>query len=226
MSLPATTGATTKRDLIVDELRRLILSGELARDARLPQDELAARFSSSITPVREALRALEAEGLVVSAPHRGTRVAGIDVDRVTATYVVRRLVEGHAVARAASRLTRRDLARAEELVAAVEAATEPVDVRAANRDLHFFLYERCGLPGLVEQITGLWASFPWDLALGSPERGAAAHAEHRAILAALREGDAEAARRACEDHIASGFAGILERLTGRSGPDPFDLDSD
>lgn len=216
----------TKRDLIVEELRRLILSGDLPRGERLRQDDLATRFRASITPVREALRALEAEGLAVSEPHRGVRVAGIDLERVTATYVVRRLTEGYAVARATTRLTLRDLRRLEELVEAVAASSDPVERRATNRELHFLLYRRCGLPGMVEQIESLWAAFPWDVSLGSEERARASDAEHRALLAALRAGDPEAARAAAEEHIRTGFADLQERLTGSAGPDPFDLDAD
>jgi len=216
----------TKRDLIVEELRRLILSGELPRGERLRQDDLAARFRASITPVREALRALEAEGLAVSEPHRGVRVAGIDLERVTATYVVRRLTEGYAVARATTRLTLRDLRRLEELVEAVASSEDPVERRATNRELHFLLYRRCGLPGMVEQIEALWATFPWDVSLGSEERAAQSDAEHRVLLSALRSGDPEAARAAAEEHIRTGFADLRERLTGSAGPDPFELDAD
>lgn len=220
------TPPATKRDLIVEELRRLILSGELPRGERLRQDDLAARFNASITPVREALRALEAEGLAVSEPHRGVRVAGIDLDRVTATYVVRRLTEGYAVARATTRLSLRDLRRVEDLVEAVAVASDPVERRALNRELHFTLYHRCGLPGLVEQVEGLWAAFPWDVSLASEERARASDAEHRVLLAALRAGDPQAARAAAEDHIRSGFVDLQQRLTGSAGPDPFELDAD
>ena len=105
----------TKRDQIVDELRRRILSGDLARGERMPQDELARQFGASITPVREALRLLEAEGLVLSEPHRGVRVCGVDVDEVTATYIVRRLTESYAMRRATLRVSRRDLAQARRM---------------------------------------------------------------------------------------------------------------
>src|SRR5690554_4237286 len=81
----------TKLDQIVDSLRRMILSGEVERGARLRQDALAEQFSSSITPVREALRVLESEGLVVAEPHRGVRVAAVDPTRVETIYILRRL---------------------------------------------------------------------------------------------------------------------------------------
>ena len=217
-----------KRDRIVDELRRRILAGALPRGARLPQDELARDFGASSTPVREALRLLEAEGLVVAEPHRGVRVAGVDLAQVTATYVVRRLVESYAMRRATLRLSRRDLARARELLerAAVDPAVDPGAARDRNRAFHFLLYDRCGMPELVERIAAMWQAFPWDLMLDSDDRAAASHREHLDLLAALETGDPDAVAAATERHLSNGFAAIRRQLTGGEGPDPFGLDVD
>jgi DNA-binding GntR family transcriptional regulator len=220
--------AATKRDSIVDQLRRLILSGELERGERLPQDELASRFNSSITPVREALRALEAEGLAVSVPHRGTRVAALDFERVKANYLVRRLVEAYALRRAVTRISARDLRLVRAIVEEIETSTAAGNselARDANRRFHFFFYDRCGIPALSAQIAQLWATFPWDLALSSPERSTQSSAEHRELLAAVETGDADLAAACVEMHIAHGFAAITRRL-GQPDLDPFDVDVD
>ena len=220
---------TTKSERIVDELRRLILSGELPRGARMQQDELALRFEASITPVREALRVLAAEGLVVGEPHRGVRVASVDVDRVKAVYVMRRLVESYAMQRATQRITRRDLAIARRLITETEAsalAGDLASVRETNRAFHFLFYDRCGMPGLRHEICGLWRSFPWDLLHGGEGRALASVAEHRGILDAVERGDLAAVAAATEEHIARGFADLPAALTGVAGPDPFDLDVD
>ena len=76
---------------------------------RLQQDEVAARFQVSITPVREALRQLEVDGLVISEPHRGVIVRPFDMDDIKAAYVMRRLIEPYAFARASRRLSRLDV---------------------------------------------------------------------------------------------------------------------
>lgn len=223
-------GPITKRDTVVDDLRRRILSGELPRGARLPQDELARHYAASITPVREALRLLEAEGLLVSEPHRGARVAGVDLDRIKATYVVRRLVETYAMQRATTRMTLRDLTQARATVARMAEAARVGDVaafRADNRAFHFFLYERCGMPGLTQQIVSTWQSFPWDLMLDDSERIHQSHREHVQILEALEGGDPAEVAAATEAHIAQGFLSIAARFAD-DGPlvDPFDLDAD
>src|SRR5699024_12669834 len=92
--------------MIVIGLRRKILSRDLDRGERLRQDEVAEWFNASITPVREALRILEAEGLVTSEAHRGVRVAGVHVDRLKSLYVTRRRTATFAIARATTRIPR------------------------------------------------------------------------------------------------------------------------
>lgn len=220
-----------KRDHIVENLRRRILSGELPRGSRMPQDELARQYDASITPVREALRLLEAEGLLVSEPHRGARVAGVAIDQIKATYVVRRLVESYAMQRVTTRLSTRDLNQARALITRMENASDHGDVetfRADNRTFHFFFYERCGMPALTQQIFSMWQAFPWDLMLDSPERTQQSHGEHLEILHALDLGDVERVAAATEAHIAEGFKCIALRLSDSEEPilDPFILDVD
>jgi DNA-binding GntR family transcriptional regulator len=231
MYVKASTG--TKRDVIVQELRSLIIGGDLERGSRMQQDELARRFDSSITPVREALRLLEAEGLVVSEPHRGVRVASVDLERIKAKYVTRRLLESYAMQRATRRMSRRDLDLARELMDAAAAEAHhpetPGDrgaLRTANTAFHFFFYDRCAMPGLAAEIAALWDTFPWDLLLGEEGRGRASAAEHQAIYDAVIAGDLEAVAQTTEVHIANGYAALHRHLTGEDGPDPFDLDVD
>jgi DNA-binding GntR family transcriptional regulator len=219
----------TKRDQIVDELRRLILSGELARDARLPQDELARRFNASITPVREAMRLLEAEGLVVAQPHRGVRVAGVDIDRIKGLYIVRRLTESYAMRRAVDRVSPHDLAAAERLLVQMQeraAAGDSVAVREMNREFHFLFYQRCGLPALCAEIAAMWRSFPWDLMLSTQARLEESQCEHQRILAAVRAGDHDATAALTEAHIMHGYLSIAEHVGGGPTSDPFDVHVD
>lgn len=220
-------GSGTKRDRIVDELRRRILAGDLPRGERLRQDELARDFGASITPVREALSRLAAEGLVVAEQHRGVRVAGVDLEQVTATYALRRLTEAYAVRRATLRVSRRDLARARALLDdADHDHVDPAAARERNRAFHFLLYDRCGMPALTGRIATMWQAFPWDLTLHSAERSAAGRREHAAILDAVADGDPDRAAAATEQHIARGFRSVLDRLGVPGGPDPFDVETD
>lgn len=219
----------TKRDAIVEALRADILGGRLPRGARVQQAEIAERFRTSITPVREALRRLEAEGLLVGAPHQGLRVATADRGQIKATYVVRRLVEPYAMQRAARRVSRRDLSRAEGLLEEMLEAYDRGDgvaVRASNQGFHFLFYDRCGIPQLADEIRVLWQAFPWDLLLEGSDRTPASVAEHRGMLDAATAGDLDAVAAATEQHLRSGFLALWERMTGSPTPDPFELDVD
>ena len=138
--------------------------------------------------------------------------------------------------RATLRLSRRDLARARALLDAGPAGGDPgpldpgpVDLGSArdrNREFHFLLYERCGMPELTERIAAMWQAFPWDLMLDSEARAAASHREHLDRPAALETGDPDAVAAATERHLSNGFAAIRRQLTGGQGPDPFGLDVD
>jgi DNA-binding GntR family transcriptional regulator len=214
--------ARTKLMRIVQELRRRILIGEIPRGARLRQDELAAEFGVSITPVREALRVLESERLVVSEPHKGVRTAGVDLDRVEGIYVARRLLESFAVRRATMRMSRNDIAEQRAILEAMRGDDPAIDRRAENRRFHFAFYERAEIPELVAQIEHLWDAFPWDLLLDHPGRASTSHDEHELILRAVEQGDPLAAAAALEEHIAHSFAAIRGALVGDSTPDPFD----
>ena len=221
--------AIMKRELIAEDLRRRILSNELARGTPLRQDELARQLSSSITPVREALRILESEGMVVSQPHKGVRVAGLDLERTTATYIVRRLVESYAMRRATLRLTPLDIHEAGNLVEEMRRSVEVVDTvryRGLNRDFHFLFYDRCGIPALRDQITSMWRAFPWDLSLDRVERDGESLQEHREIMRSIESGDLDEVAKATERHLERGFRSVLSRSTRDHLQDPFDLHVD
>lgn len=221
--------ASTKRDKVVLGLRRKILGRELERGERLRQDEVAEWFKASITPVREALRILEAEGLVTSEAHRGVRVAGVDVERLKSLYITRKLTETFAIARATTRISRHELRQAEKLLDDLDVASAKGDAMARNtrnEEFHFFFYDRCGLPALRDDIATRWQAFPWDLTLDSTDRLNQVHSEHNAIVEAVKRVDPEAAADHLGQHIAHGFLRLAEATTGESVADPFDLDSD
>lgn len=217
----------TKRDLVARELRAMIASGDLPRGERIHQDDLAARFATSITPVREALRQLEAEGLLVGEPHRGVRVSETNVNEQLGVYVSRRLLEPFAAQLATQRVSRRDLARARELVRAMHEAGQQGDLatlREANRDFHFLIYEHCEIPSLVAIIESNWAAFPWDTIEVLDPRAVRSVDEHAEILAAMERGDVADVGRQLERHIARSYHDLVEHLTGTPpGEDPFDV---
>ncbi len=219
----------TKRDQIAAEVRRMISDGDLPRGSRLQQDVLASMFKTSITPVREALRLLEAEGAIVGQPHRGVRVADADYDQVKTVYLLRRLLEPYAMRRAARRLSPRDIDLAERLVKEMEeakAAGDRATFNATNHQFHFLFYAKCGNDGLAAEIETLWQKYPWDVLQVLDTRAEASSDEHRAMLVATRSGDAEALVAATEQHLARSFAALAKHMTGLEVSDPYDVDND
>ncbi|MDO8211658.1 GntR family transcriptional regulator [Conexibacter sp. CPCC 206217] len=217
----------TKAGRIADELREIIASGQIERGTRLHQDVLAKQFDASITPVREALKLLQAEGLLEAQPHRGVRVAQPNVDEIASIYVMRRLVEPHAARRAARRLSRRDYDIARRLNEEYAAASSQEQARRArqlNHDFHFVVYNACGLPTLVAEIERLWTGFPW--ATLQVRRGRQnSYDEHLRMLEALIADDQPAIQQLFESHITRGFASLMEHIDPTRTMDPFDDES-
>ena len=217
--------STTKASQIADELREAIAAGEIAQGTRLQQDELSARFSTSITPVREALRQLQAEGLLVGEPHRGVAVASPDLEQITSIYVLRRLIEPFAAQRSARRLSKLDFERAYGVNAQLAKAQKAGDERAArrlNREFHWVFYEACGLPTLVGEIERLWAAFPWAALQVRKTYAVASFRKHEEMLAAVVADDQPLIGSLFEQHIASGYLALVEDL-GAEATDPFEI---
>lgn len=216
----------TKRDLIADELRRQINTGELASGSKVAQGVLAQRFETSITPVREAFGLLEAEGMLVSEPHQGVRVATADISQVQTVYLIRQLVEPYVVQRAVWNMSPRDLHVVTSLHEKMAELVDTADADAFNKlnlAFHFAFFERCGDDGLRAEITNLWKRYPWDLLRVLEIRSAQSHEEHAAILDAARCGDLEAVATAARNHIRTGYLTLAERLAGETRPDPFPI---
>src|SRR5262245_57342905 len=115
----------TAQGLVLTSVRDGILRGVLEPGARLRQEELAEVFGTSRIPIREALRALEYEGLVASEPNRGFSVATLDADDVEEAYDLRILLEGHAIRLALPLVTEEDLEELEPLFAHMQTAADP-----------------------------------------------------------------------------------------------------
>lgn len=195
----------------------MITTGELKPGAPIRQDALAERLDVSRVPLREALKILEGEGLVVHEAHRGYFVAVLSMADLREIYRIRELLEAEAVRAAGGRLTPEVLAELEAAQDEVERAGEAGDVAAmaaANRRFHFMLFERAGMPRLVRLITTLWDATDAYRSLyygGTPNRERVVH-EHRAVLAALREGDVEAAVEWLDRHRAHAVATLRDVL--------------
>jgi DNA-binding GntR family transcriptional regulator len=188
----------TAQEAVLAELRGEIAAGRLRPGEQVRQDALAERFGVSRVPLREALKILEGEGAVTYAPHRGYFVAELSLADLEEVYRIRELLEEEAVRAAVARLSDGDLDDLANLVFLCERAAEDGDVAAmtaANRRLHFALYEASDRPRLVRLVRILWDATDVYRALYYAEAAnrARVEAEHRGVLAALRRRDADTA---------------------------------
>jgi len=198
----APPGYVSKTDMVAALIRQLIITGELAAGGQLRQRDLAQRFGVSQTPVREALRRLESEGLVVGDAHRGFTVVEPDDGPVEENFQIRAALESLGASLAARKIDAGGIGALRDLNDRMRALADG-DPRYAdlNRDFHFMVYEHAGSPLLLSLMRLLWASLH-----GGP-RVSRTHAEsarqHDAIIDALSAGDAAAASARTYQHIMS-----------------------
>lgn len=215
-----TETATPIRDMSQgqDAYQRLIAeirTGALLPGGRLTETELAARLGISRTPVREAIRALEADGLVVHVPRVGASIRRLTYPEVTELYEMRCVLEGTA-ARLAARVAS-DVELSELDTISGEMALAQGDVGRLfdlNRQFHRTMLDAARNRFLVDAVQALEKTM---LILGPSTMGIAgriadAQAEHEAVLAALHARDADAAEALMRKHINAAHAIRLRQL--------------
>jgi DNA-binding GntR family transcriptional regulator len=198
----------TKEEQVADFLREGIISGRIPRGARLKQQELATMLNTSITPVREALKLLAAEGYVLGDSYRGATVAPFDIEASSEVLHLRILLETQLVRGAAQRVTSADIAELKLVGSEFASAFERGDneaARAANYRFHHRMFEIAQMPQTLHFVQILWARYPFDLINRLKGRVGRAADEHDDLLAALIAGDAAAAMLATRQHIEAGF---------------------
>jgi DNA-binding GntR family transcriptional regulator len=208
-------------DKLASDLERRVLNGDIPSGTRLRQNALAAEFGVSRTPIREALRKLQAEGLIELQPHRGALVRGLSPREIRQAYEVRAELEALAAELAARRIRHDELDQLnqaqeqfrEGLARTVEAREQGGDAGGnqaarwgrANDQFHQVIQEAAGNDVLVEQLEHLHRSFPRDLSRivlsESTPLLRANVLEHEEIVAALERRDAAAARELMRRHV-------------------------
>jgi DNA-binding GntR family transcriptional regulator len=198
----------TKEEQVADYLREGIISGKYPRGSRLKQAELAEQLGLSITPVREALKLLAAEGYVDGDPYRGARVVPFDVEGSGEILQLRLLLEAQLVRGTAERIKAGDITELRQLADEFDKAFQSGDRAAArgiNYRFHRRLYDIAAMPQTLHFVQILWARYPFDLINAVEGRGKDAAEEHEHILRALTDGDVGAATLAMRKHIESGW---------------------
>jgi DNA-binding GntR family transcriptional regulator len=208
----------TKEGFVADFLREGILSGQFPRGQRLKQAEIAAQLDISITPVREALRLLAAEGYVLGITHRGALVAPFEAAAAAEVIELRAQLESQITLAAMRRITLGEMEKLRSFADDFESAAKRADVngtRAANYRLHRFVYTLADQPQTAHFLQILWAKYPFDLIGRIDGRIIRAAREHTEILDAMLARDADAAREATRRHVYAGWEELQRQLAAR-----------
>ena len=197
----------TKQEYVYQSLRGAIMRGELPPGQRLVIDEIARRLEVSAIPIREALQSLQAEGLVVSAPHVGATVASISQDEIHEVFAIMEGLETVAVREAAARLTQEQGQSLQAIVVEMDSAVERQNYELwaeMNGRLHRSIGEVAAMP-LLREMTDRALS-RWERLRRHYFQGVLvprveqAQREHRELLQALLARDPDEAERVVRAH--------------------------
>ncbi|MEZ0341252.1 GntR family transcriptional regulator [Mycobacterium sp. pV006] len=205
-------------DDVAGYVRRRIFDGTYAAGAYVRLDQLAAELGISVTPVREALFELKAEGLLDQQPRRGFVVRPVTVRDITDVSDVQAYIGGLLAARAAANITEAQVAELTGIQNELEAAYAADDGERAVRLNHEFhkginvAAESPKLAQLMSQITRYAPETVFPTVKGWPEQS---NAHHRRVLDALARQDPDAARAAMSEHLSAGADPLIEHLSCR-----------
>lgn len=210
----ALLGRRISADYIADALRRAINSGQLGDGAQLNQVDLASHFGVSRVPVREALRELQAEGLIESRAHRLSSVRGTDPSRLVEVFSLRALIEGWLVERAVPNIDAETVAAAREINERLRNERHHPSWLELNRDFHALLFRAANAEEGLTLLEPLRMrserySRMWSKGDGVHRPGETC-AEHDQILELIEKGDAAGARVASEQHVLHTCDAVVE----------------
>jgi DNA-binding GntR family transcriptional regulator len=191
---------SSKADAAYAAIRSRILNGNLVASETLNQEQLAGELGVSTTPLREALRRLESEGLVLVQPHRDVVVAPLDVDEMVSLYEVREVLDSLAAGLAAEHHDERDR---NEMEAASRQLRDPrIDPVDANRTFHAAIYRASHNEVLIGLLDRLWdKSDRYRRAISGIARDSDTVQSHVDLLRTVLDGDADRAYQLMREHI-------------------------
>jgi DNA-binding GntR family transcriptional regulator len=202
-------------DYAAGAIRDGITTGRYPLGSRLDQNALAGELGISTIPVREALRQLEAEGLVEISPRRGAFVATISTDEMIEIYKIREALDSLAISEAVPNLTDADLRRVGSILEEMEQSTAAHDMARTlvlNRQFHGEIYAAGGMPRLLQMIANLTDRYSIYNKVYIPRHSEHSTHEHRAIFEACRDRDVARAVELTRDHLRRARQQMIDTL--------------
>ena len=216
-ALPARPGLPA-HEVIYRQLRDLVLFGDLAPGQAVTIQGLTGRLEAGMTPVREAIRRLIAEGALEFQGNRRVSVPLLSADNISELILARQWLDPHLTLRATERATLDDLDRLAGLDSALDAAISKGDLRAyleLNYRVHKTIYDIADAPILADLANGLWLRFGPSLRVVCGRMGTQNLPDkHKDMLDAMHARDAEAAARAIREDVIQGMEQVRQSLEG------------
>ena len=207
----------TRNANIEARLRDDILRGRIRFGDRLRIDELASRYGVSHMPVREALRVLAGEGLIVTEPNRSAHLRPVNRSFVEDLFDVRAAIEMMLARRAAERRSSAQLLQLNAIEREFEALVRRGDhaaIPAVNRDFHQVINQAAGNPGALSLVEGQWllVAALWNEVGNPPARFQSVIDDHRHLIVAIERRDGAAAAALMGAHIEKARQDLLARM--------------
>lgn len=208
---------TPLRDVVFNTLRQAIIKGDLKPGERLLEIQLADKLGVSRTPVREAIRKLELEGLVTMVPRRGTTVLGITKKHLKDVLEIRSALEELALELACRRITPEqyeELVRLETLLEEKQDSDNAFELSDIDEKFHEQIYQATNNPRLIQLLANLREQmYRYRLEyMKAKDKRPRLIQEHQQIIKALKNKDSKAGRKAIYDHIVNQANAILSTL--------------
>lgn len=203
------------RYMVYEAIKEDILNGRYHAGDSLKEKNIAEELHVSRTPVREAIRQMEFEDLVVSVPNRGVFVLGLSKQDFKDIYAIRMLIEGQIIQWAIERITQEELNKLYEIVELMELYTKKKDYESLVRldtNFHKTIYDACKSKHLNRVLSGLHSNIKLarQLSLCKPNRAEQSLEEHKKILEAIEKKDKQLATDLMLSHVQTASKSVIE----------------
>jgi DNA-binding GntR family transcriptional regulator len=206
----------TAEEYAYSVLREMILSGRLQGGEKLNQDEIAQELKLSRMPVRQAIRRLESDGLVINRPNRGAVVTQLGPSAILELFEMRSVLEGLAVALAIKRMESAGLRELQRRTDELEASEHDISLWISRHDeFHRFIWGFADRPNLAAQLSHLRQRVAplLRIYLASHEQAEMPGVEHRTLLRSIAGGDPDEAERTMREHVMTAAQGVVDFVT-------------